>query len=566
MPLAEATVQFDISDKVGVDFDHRRTKVYVTTNVEVIHDETGHKTRVGSGRGTINADGTGSVTVWVPGAGSNPASWQTTIHVDYPDRDSKAGRKVLHFGPYTITGDTWLDALEDEQDVPPTYLTTVTAQLDGYVDQAEVARDQAVSAAGTAAVDAAALAAAAVADETAADATAADLARVAAEAARDDAVDISGISTSDGVVEALVKNTGGAGPLTSAALAATYAPIASPTFTGPGVKMNGLAIGGAVKGQKRTPFIGKVVIDGTTLGNEATDGTHKIGQTNVVTFTGGFTAEASRGVADPTFAWGANDFVITGTNAGDIAGLTNLWGRLSEVHLRSPGTTITDVFGLVGQANVAPEGTGTTVTGWLASLVATGPINHPGATVANAASLYVTSPAAGAGTNRYAIYQGGDAPSRFNGQFTLNAGAVIGGGAGTFRVTGAPPPNTQAAAAGVYAGYGASTPAVELATGTSNFRIDNTAGVLRFLKAGTAVLATLNDAGDFSAHRSLIMGNGTGRIATNATDGFLYARAMAGAPTATPTAVVGSVPMVIDDTNSKLYARIGGVWKSVTFA
>lgn len=42
-----------------------------------------------------------------------------------------------------------------------------------------------------------------------------------AEAARDDAVDISGISTSDAVVEALVLDTGGAGPLTSAALSAT---------------------------------------------------------------------------------------------------------------------------------------------------------------------------------------------------------------------------------------------------------------------------------------------------------------------------------------------------------
>lgn len=140
MALSEATVQFDISDKVGVDFDHRRTKVYVTTNVEVIHDETGHKTRVGTGRGTINADGTGSVTVWTPGAGSNPASWQTTIHVDYPDRDGKAGRKVLSFGPFTITGSTWLDALVEQQEAPPTYITTVTAALDAKVDEAEAAR------------------------------------------------------------------------------------------------------------------------------------------------------------------------------------------------------------------------------------------------------------------------------------------------------------------------------------------------------------------------------------------------------------------------------------------
>lgn len=62
--------------------------------------------------------------------------------------------------------------------------------------------------------------------------TNAETAQAAAEAARDDAVDISNISTSDAVVEALVKNTGGAGPLTSAALSATYADkTAVNTFT-----------------------------------------------------------------------------------------------------------------------------------------------------------------------------------------------------------------------------------------------------------------------------------------------------------------------------------------------
>jgi glycerophosphoryl diester phosphodiesterase len=47
-----------------------------------------------------------------------------------------------------------------------------------------------------------------------------------AQAARDAAVDISGISTVDATVQAIVKNTGGAGPLTSAALKDAYAPKA----------------------------------------------------------------------------------------------------------------------------------------------------------------------------------------------------------------------------------------------------------------------------------------------------------------------------------------------------
>ena len=48
-----------------------------------------------------------------------------------------------------------------------------------------------------------------------------------AEAARDAAIDISGIAVPDDVVEALVTGTGGAGPLTRAALSATSGPIVS---------------------------------------------------------------------------------------------------------------------------------------------------------------------------------------------------------------------------------------------------------------------------------------------------------------------------------------------------
>jgi hypothetical protein len=55
-------------------------------------------------------------------------------------------------------------------------------------------------------------------------------------------------------------------------------------------------------------------------------------------------------------------------------------------------------------------------------------------------------------------------------------------------------------------------------------------------------------------------------LATSATDGFMYLPSCAGAPTGVPTSYTGVVPMVIDTTNSKLYLRIGGTWKSVTLA
>lgn len=84
------------------------------------------------------------------------------------------------------------------------------------------------------------------------------------------------------------------------------------------------------------------------------------------------------------------------------------------------------------------------------------------------------------------------------------------------------------------------------------------AGQLRIEIQGTSQLA-IKQTG------SLVMGGGT-NLATTATDGFLYMRAMAGTPTGAPTAWAGSIPMVIDGTGSKLWARIAGVWKSVTFA
>lgn len=138
MPLGTATVTFDFSDQLDADFDARRTKVWVTTNVpsETIVDVDGNKIRLGSGNVTVNADGTGTFTTWVPGTGSNPASWQTYLHVDYPDRNAPRGRGQRTFGPFTITASADLADLIAEQEVPPDYLTKVTEQLDTYVDSA----------------------------------------------------------------------------------------------------------------------------------------------------------------------------------------------------------------------------------------------------------------------------------------------------------------------------------------------------------------------------------------------------------------------------------------------
>ena len=146
MPLSSASITYDLSDLVGTDFDPRRIKVWATTNIadETVIDTDGNQIRMGSGSGEVGSDGTGSISVWVPGSGSNPASWQTTIHVDYPDPKTAKGRKTRSFGPFTIAASADLADLVEQQEIPPAYLTTVTALLDGYVADAEAARDQAV--------------------------------------------------------------------------------------------------------------------------------------------------------------------------------------------------------------------------------------------------------------------------------------------------------------------------------------------------------------------------------------------------------------------------------------
>jgi lysophospholipase L1-like esterase len=180
MALATVTVTYDLSDLVGTDFDARRTKVWATTNIDgdTVIDTVGNQIRLGDGKGTVADDGTGSITLWAPGTGSNPDSWQTYIHVDYP-RAANRDRKIRTFGPFTITTNADLADLVEEQEVPPTYITTVTAALDAKVADAQAARDL-------------------------------------AQQYRDQAHDISNISTPDTLVAALVPTSSGSA--TSSAL------------------------------------------------------------------------------------------------------------------------------------------------------------------------------------------------------------------------------------------------------------------------------------------------------------------------------------------------------------
>lgn len=279
--LTDITISFDLAQLLGGEFDARRTKAYVTTNVAsgTLMDTTTGETRLGDESVTIAADGTGSFTTWAVGADGNPISWQTSLVVDYP-RTGQRDRKRRVFGPWTLTtaddGKNIVE-LEEEQAVPAEYLTTVTTQLDTYVTAAELAE------------------------------TNAETAQAAAEAARDDAVDISGISTSDAVVEALVKNTGGAGPLTSAALTATFAPLAG-------------AAGGSLAGTYPNPTLAAGAVNSTEINaaiKDAAAGTASLrtlgtGATQAAAGDHGHAAGAITGLAAVATSGSASD-ITTGT-------------------------------------------------------------------------------------------------------------------------------------------------------------------------------------------------------------------------------------------------------------
>jgi len=171
---------FDIADLIGSDFDARRTKVWIETNIDgdAIVDAAGNTVRLGDAKATVNADGTGSFTgLTATNAATNPTGFQYRVWVDYPKATGQA-RAKWSSGWFSLTATTDLADVVAEQYVPPTYVTQATQTLDAHAATLQAPMDAAVSSAQGYASDAAASA--------------------------QTAHDISGISTSDGVVKALV--------------------------------------------------------------------------------------------------------------------------------------------------------------------------------------------------------------------------------------------------------------------------------------------------------------------------------------------------------------------------
>lgn len=94
-----------------------------------------------------------------------------------------------------------------------------------------------------------------------------------------------------------------------------------------------------------------------------------------------------------------------------------------------------------------------------------------------------------------------------------------------------------------------------------------------FSASGASSLGVVNQAGVVvDANGNVTIGGGTAgvgtkQMATTGTQGFPAIPRCAGAPTGVPAIVdtySGVVPLVVDSTNTRLYAYVGGAWRYAT--
>lgn len=76
------------------------------------------------------------------------------------------------------------------------------------------------------------------------------------------------------------------------------------------------------------------------------------------------------------------------------------------------------------------------------------------------------------------------------------------------------------------------------------------------------------DSGASTRHHKFFQGSviTTPSLATNATNGFLYIGSCAGVPTGVPTTQAGTIPFVVDSTNSNVYAYMSGAWQRISLS
>lgn len=122
--------------------------------------------------------------------------------------------------------------------------------------------------------------------------------------------------------------------------------------------------------------------------------------------------------ADASFLFAANDFFTTGTAVNDLSGIDNLYGRLTEMHLYTPGSVLSSMLGFQTQANVEASATGSTI-GSIYSIKAYQPTNAAGAVITNAYGLYSSGTPTPGATNSWGLYVDGGGKTKLTGPTTL---------------------------------------------------------------------------------------------------------------------------------------------------
>lgn len=226
-----------------------------------------------------------------------------------------------------------------------------------------------------------------------------------------------GIEFANGTTNWRIDNSSGTLRFLEAGIATVASLDLDGLFITSGVITSSLGVGSEFSARNPSPVA--VTIDGSTL-----DGTHlgdKVGHALTAVFEGGFSAEGGRGLVNPGWLWGANDFVVSGTTSGDLAGIQDLQGRLTEVHCQSPSATLNTLTGQQVEAKVSSTATSATVVD-MYSLRVVGPRVDNGV-VTNAYGLLVTQPTTtGSGsitTTNKALFVGGD--TQLDGALTLSS-------------------------------------------------------------------------------------------------------------------------------------------------
>jgi hypothetical protein len=219
---------FNVADLLGDNFDARRTRVWLETNIPdgVIVDSSGNEIRLGTSTAEVGADGTGIFEGVMPtNAATNPTAFQYRFHADYPDRNAPKGRGQWSSGWFSQTVTADISDLAAEVATPPTYASTLMTQLDDYAASLEPSLGAYVTSAETARDDAGDSAEAANGSASAAAGSAASAAE--SEQAAYDLV-LSDLGTSDGQLTAIDGNAASDYRVQSdARLAATFVGLAA---------------------------------------------------------------------------------------------------------------------------------------------------------------------------------------------------------------------------------------------------------------------------------------------------------------------------------------------------